>query len=188
MGCYEGYIVPKQGHNRGRNNHHPHRIMMVGWVSWDALNIQDDWKEVGQSEMTLLKIGCNITSLREFTALCRLDSIPLLDYILGSKMSCKSKQQRQLSTTTTGNKSSGVNEYDIDVIDPSVEEKRAKKEVLSSMGGSSALGKGFAEYASHKFNLSQLGAISASAQEYGDGGFTLIKGPPGTGKVRLALF
>ena len=102
-------------------------------------------------------------------------------------MSCKSKQQQQqqLSTTTTGNKSSGVNEYDIDLIDPSVEEKRAKKEVLSIMGGSSALGKGFAEYASHKFNLSQLGAISASAQEYGDGGFTLIKGPPGTGKVRF---
>jgi senataxin len=183
---------PQQRKKKQSSSNNDGRLGIVGHVEYtrrsiEGLTIQvsrELWKEVGQSEMTLLKIGCNITSLREFTALCRLDSIPLLDYILGSKMSCKSKQQ-QLSTTTTGNKSSGVNEYDIDIIDPSVEEKRAKKEVLSSMGGSSALGKGFAEYASHKFNLSQLGAISASAQEYGDGGFTLIKGPPGTGKVRF---
>ena len=184
---------PQQKKKKESSSNNDGRVGIVGHVEYtrrsiEGLTIQvsrEIWKEVGQSEMTLLKIGCNITSLREFTALCRLDSIPLLDYILGSKMSCKSKQQQQLSTTTTGNKSSGVNEYDIDIIDPSVEEKRAKKEVLSSMGGSSALGKGFAEYASHKFNLSQLGAISASAQEYGDGGFTLIKGPPGTGKVRF---
>ena len=31
-------------------------------------------------------------------------------------------------------------------------------------------------------NDSQLHAITAAAREYGDGGFTLIKGPPGTGK------
>jgi senataxin len=31
-------------------------------------------------------------------------------------------------------------------------------------------------------NASQLQAITASAKEYGSGGFTLIKGPPGTGK------
>ena len=60
-------------------------------------------------------------------------------------------------------------------------ERQAKKKIILSMGGTSALGTGFAEYASRKFNLSQLGAISAAAQEYGDGGFTLIMGPPGTG-------
>ena len=41
------------------------------------------------TEMVLLKLGSNITSLREFTALCRMDSIPLLDYILGGKMNSK---------------------------------------------------------------------------------------------------
>jgi senataxin len=61
-------------------------------------------------------------------------------------------------------------------LDTTAREKVAKKEILSKMGGSSALGKGFAEHASQKYNLSQLGAIAASAQEYGAGGFTLIKG------------
>ena len=52
-------------------------------------------------------------------------------------------------------------------------EKQAKKAILSNMGGSSALGKGFAKYAAHKFNVSQLGAIASAAQEYGSGGFTV---------------
>ena len=128
--------------------------------------------------MVLLKLGCNITSLREFTALCRMDSIPLLQYIMGSKMS--SRKPSPLSKKSAAAK-------DDEDIDPSLKENRAKKEILSNMGGPTALGKGFAEYASHKFNLSQLEAISASAQEYGDGGFTLIKGPPGTGKVSLCV-
>ena len=137
------------------------------------------WSEVGSSEMVLLKLGCNITSLREFTALCRMDSIPLLQYIMGSKMS--SRKPAPLLKESAAAK-------DDEDIDQSLKENRAKKEILSNMGGPTALGKGFAEYASHKFNLSQLEAISASAQEYGDGGFTLIKGPPGTGKVSLCVF
>lgn len=36
-----------------------------------------------------------------------------------------------------------------------------------------------------KFNASQFGAISAASAEYGKGGFTLVKGPPG---VFLLLF
>ncbi|KAL7548333.1 hypothetical protein ACHAWF_011620, partial [Thalassiosira exigua] len=129
------------------------------------------WTALKPSELVLLKLGCNITSLREFTALCRMDSIPLLDFILSGNIESKMPSQKLAGTAT-----------DLG-LDPSADEKRAKKDVLSSMGGSSALGKGFSEWASHKFNLSQLGAISASAQEYGDGGFTLIKGPPGTGKT-----
>jgi senataxin len=43
---------------------------------------------------------------------------------------------------------------------------------------------GFRIYVKSKFNASQLQAITASSREYGCGGFTLIKGPPGTGKVR----
>ena len=46
------------------------------------------------------------------------------------------------------------------------------------------MGKGFYDFARKKFNPSQLGAIAASAEQYGGWGFTLIKGPPGTGKVR----
>jgi len=168
---------------QNQNNNQSNRFGIVGHIEYtrrsiEGLTIQvsrELWKEIGTSEMVLLKLGCNITSLREFTALCRMDSIPLLDYILGSKMSKTSPKKKKKKKSTTS-----MDEYDID---PVVEERRAKKEVLSSMGGSSALGKGFAEYASHKFNLSQLGAISASATEYGDGGFTLIKGPPGTGKT-----
>ena len=170
-----------KGNLLSQNQSSQSRFGIVGHIEYtrrsiEGLTIQvsrELWKEIGStSEMVLLKLGCNITSLREFTALCRMDSIPLLDYILGSKMSKTSPKKKKATTS--------MDEYDID---PVVEEKRAKKEVLSSMGGSSALGKGFAEYASHKFNLSQLGAISASATEYGDGGFTLIKGPPGTGKT-----
>ena len=138
------------------------------------------WSEVGSSEMVLLKLGCNITALREFTALSRMDSIPLLEYILGSKMSSKKK-------AAIGSEDRKIMSADdiIEDVDVAKEGKRAKREILSKLGGSSALGRGFAEYASHKFNVSQLDAISASAQEYGDGGFTLIKGPPGTGKVRI---
>ncbi len=39
---------------------------------------------------------------------------------------------------------------------------------------------GFRIFVKANMNDSQLKAITASASEYGDGGFTLIKGPPGT--------
>jgi senataxin len=41
---------------------------------------------------------------------------------------------------------------------------------------------GFRSFVKGALNTSQQDAIAASATEYGDGGFTLIKGPPGTGK------
>ena len=179
-------LEQNNNHNQQQQKtQHQSRFGIVGHIEYtrksvDGLTIQvsrELWKECGTSEMVLLKLGCNITSLREFTALCRMDSIPLLDYILGNKMPSSSKQQSLIAQKM----SNDMDDYDM--IDPSVEVKHAKKEILSSMGGSSTLGMGFAEFASHKFNLSQLGAISASAQEYGDGGFTLIKGPPGTGKT-----
>jgi hypothetical protein len=119
------------------------------------------WAQLGNAEMYLLKIGGNITSLREFTALCAVETIPLKRYLLGQHLE----------------------ENDIRL----AKDRRAprpesqKQELLKKMGGVEALGKGFTEYAQNKFNPSQLTAISASAQGYGDGGFTLIKGPPGTG-------
>ena len=122
--------------------------------------------------MCLVNIGSNITALREFNALCCVPSIPLLKYVLGKdlvvngddKMESdgseeRTKQPRQPKTT------------------------KSKANMMQRMGGSSALGKGFVAYAKEKFNPSQLLAISASATEYGDGGCTLIKGPPGTGKT-----
>ncbi len=45
--------------------------------------------------------------------------------------------------------------------------------------GSNALGIGFRIWVKSKFNQSQQGSINAATREYGDGGFTLIKGPPG---------
>ena len=56
----------------------------------------------------------------------------------------------------------------------------AKFDPLSQSG----LPVGFRIYVKSKMNASQLQAITASSREYGCGGFTLIKGPPGTGKVR----
>jgi senataxin len=119
------------------------------------------WAQVGNAEMYLLKIGGNITSLREFTALCAVETIPLKRYLLGQHL--EEKDIRLANARRA----------------PRPESQ--KQELLKKMGGVEALGKGFTEYAQKKFNPSQLTAISASAQGYGDGGFTLIKGPPGTG-------
>jgi hypothetical protein len=57
--------------------------------------------------------------------------------------------------------------------------RKNKAELLEEMGGVNALGKGFASYAEKKFNESQLEAVSAASKDYGKGGFTLVKGPPG---------
>ena len=105
--------------------------------------------------MYLVKLGCNITALREFTALCRVDMLPLQKYLLGQHL--ERDKPRKLSR------------------------HQSTQQLLNQMGGKAALGEGFLHYAQNKFNNSQLTAIAASAAEYGDGGFTLIKGPPGTG-------
>uniref|UniRef100_A0A7S4IUR5 WW domain-containing protein n=1 Tax=Odontella aurita TaxID=265563 RepID=A0A7S4IUR5_9STRA len=117
------------------------------------------WLAIGGQDMWLLKVGSNVTALREFTALCRTSSISLLGYVLGEKISHKAS------------KAAGA------------QPKTDKAALLEAMGGSNALGKGFMRYAGNKFNSSQLGAISAASVEYGEGGFTLVKGPPGTGKT-----
>jgi len=95
-------------------------------------------------------------------ALCRFDSIPLFDNILSHKNSNAALLQKAKLQSSSS---------------------KDKRYLLANMGGAGALGKGFIEYASSKFNTSQLGAISAAAEGYGEGGFTLVKGPPGTGKV-----
>lgn len=63
------------------------------------------------------------------------------------------------------------------------ESKESKFDPLSKSG----LPVGFRIFIKSKMNTSQLQAITASSKEYGSGGFTLIKGPPGTGKVKCVM-
>jgi senataxin len=114
------------------------------------------WAQLGQEEMYLVKIGGNVTALREFTALCRVDNLPTKRFILAQHLE-NAANRRKLSRS------------------------QPTQQLLETMGGTNALGAGFIKYARGKFNASQLTAIAASAHEYGEGGFTLIKGPPGTG-------
>jgi len=114
----------------------------------------------GKNEMLLLSLGTNVTALREFTALCSIDQIPMKQYLLGRHLQNRDADQKKKISTR--------NSADV---------------LLERMGGTQALGAGFVQHARSKFNASQLTAIAASANEYGDGGFTLIKGPPGTGKT-----
>jgi hypothetical protein len=116
------------------------------------------WAKLGTKEMYFYKLGGNVTALREFTALCSMERIPMKRFLLGQHLE-QEEHRRKLSS------------------------KQAPEQLFQKMGGTSALGKGFLDYASAKFNSSQLAAIAASAHQYGEGGFTLIKGPPGTGKT-----
>ncbi len=118
--------------------------------------------------MFLLKIGGNVTSMREFSALASVNTFAMLPYLLCRKMTKAKDDMDQLSDVICGAPDSKA---------------RRKSQHLKNMGGTAALGEGFANYATKKFNNSQLGAISAAAGEYGSGGFTLVKGPPGTGKT-----
>lgn len=127
------------------------------------------WAQIGAKEMLVLKVGSNITALREFTALCKVQSIPLKKYLLGQHLGS--------NTTTTKKKTKIKDEMS----------QNHKAALLKEMGGVQALGEGFSKYVQKKFNPSQLRAIAAASRGYGDGGFTLIKGPPGTGKTTMLV-
>ena len=99
-------------------------------------------------------------AVREFKALCSLKEMPLTKYILSGQHET-SHESKVAPTGKNG------------------------KDILSEFGGSNALGIGFRIWVKSKFNHSQQASISAAAREYGDGGFTLVKGPPGTGKVSV---
>lgn len=119
------------------------------------------WTVIGEKEMYLVKVGSNVTALREFTALCSIDTLPMKQFLLGQHLE-KAENRRKLSRN------------------------QPIEQLLQQMGGEK-LGDGFLSYAAKKFNHSQLTAIAASAHEYGEGGFTLIKGPPGTGSESAAF-
>ena len=139
--------------------------------------------------LVLLKLGGNVTAMREFSALCRASSIPLLQDLLGKKLGGsrpkegEGKGPKLTRSLSSDSLSSGDEDSDCKFAAARIE----KRKLLQKMGGDAALGEGFTRYAAAKFNPSQLGAISAASSEYGKGGFTLVKGPPGTGKVCLVL-
>ena len=128
-------------------------------------------------KLYLLKMGGNVTSMREFTALTRVNSFAMLPYLLCKKITKAKDHMEQLSDIIS------AVAVPIKSTRSSSQQKARKDDFLKKLGGKGALGEGFAKYAGNKFNDSQLGAISAAACEYGEGGFTLVKGPPGTGKV-----
>lgn len=96
-------------------------------------------------------------ALREFNALSRVDTIPLTKYFLGGKIT--------------------LDEGSGEACDPLASEGHALPDTLPA---------GFREFVNSTMNASQQDAIAASASEYGDGGFTLIKGPPGKFTIDLA--
>ena len=100
----------------------------------------------------------DITAIREFRALCGMKDMPLSKCILSAKHEAQGTEVATISNATNP---------------------------LSQFGGSNALGIGFRIFVKSKFNTSQQAAISAAAREYGDGGFTLVKGPPGTCRGEL---
>jgi len=128
----------------------------------------------------LLKMGGNVTSMREFTALSRVNTLAMLPYLLCKKITKAKDHMEQLSDVISG----VAVPMESSSRSSSSQQKARKDDFLKKLGGKAALGEGFAKYAGNKFNDSQLGAISAAACEYGEGGFTLVKGPPGTGKVK----
>ncbi len=143
------------------------------------------WAQLGQEDMVIVKLGSNVTALREFTALTKIESLPLQRFLIGRDL-VDGPQSHKISISADDpfDASQTAESDENPQHHATKKKKRATVSVLlDRMGGVQALGKGFTEFATRKFNPSQLTAISASANEYGDGGFTLIKGPPGTGKT-----
>eukprot|EP00804_Cyclotella_cryptica_P009981 CCRYP_015418-RA/>CCRYP_015418-RA protein AED:0.07 eAED:0.07 QI:522/1/1/1/1/0.83/6/1172/1208 len=120
---------------------------------------QETWSRFSSlDEMFVIRIGSNVTALRECNALSRVDGVPLSKYLLDGKTNSSEDEHDSYAV---------VNSTNVTKFDP-----------LSQSG----LPVGFRIYVKSKMNSSQLQAITASSREYGCGGFTLIKGPPGTGK------
>lgn len=161
--------------------------------SADGLMIKvsrDLWLRAGCEEMYLMNMGSNVTAMREFTSLCRVNSIPILDELLAGNAKWSNAYKNRIIPSALRKKDAPKKfvSFSEELIvgpfcDSASTNRKEKKELITKIGGVEALGKGFVEYATKKFNTSQLEAISAAASDYGSGGFTLVKGPPGTGKV-----
>lgn len=91
----------------------------------------------------------------------KADQIPLIKYLLDGKISDSDRSALQGAETK-----------------PKPPKEDSTKET-TKFDPLSSLPVGFRIFIKSKMNQSQLTAITASASEYGDGGYTLIKGPPG---------
>ena len=175
----QGKVFEDPNGEAGNETLHKHQQGRFGFVG-HAINQRDRsvdgllvrvakkyWSQFSAlSEMFIIRIGSNVTAVREFNALSRLDSIPLSKYVLDAKTS-NTKQRSNIKPQKTGLlMGKDQSEKTTSTFDP-----------LAAEGNS--LPVGFRIYIKSKMNPSQQQAITASATEYGDGGFTLIKGPPG---------
>jgi senataxin len=97
-------------------------LVRVGKKWWATLGHQSDM-------MWLLKLGTNVMAVRGFTALCRVEQLPLKRFILG---------QHLVDETHSKHHSLGQD----------------TEKMLVNMGGTNALGKGFIHYVERKFNPS----------------------------------
>ena len=70
-------------------------------------------------------------------------------------------------------------------VNPPRDPKLVQTLALNNLRSESKFSAGYLNYLKKSFNPSQLEAISAASSNYGDGGFTLVKGPPGTGKTTV---
>ena len=131
------------------------------------------WAQIGTSSMYLLRIGANITALREFTALCGVEATPLKRYLMCHHLT----EKASVGGSSRAFVASLSNTAEI-----------RKEVLLKKMGGVQALGKGFTDYAQKKFNPSQLMAISASSTGYGEGEFVLRIGLPWEVRRLLTFF
>jgi hypothetical protein len=127
-----GFVGRALNHRSGSVDGLLVRVTQKLWTQFSAL-----------TELFVIKIGSNITAIREFNALMRVDKLPLNSYLLGAKAAADQP------------------------------DRQPKGQVLDELPVA------FQTFLKSKANQSQLDAISAAAREYGDGGFTLIKGPPG---------
>ena len=127
-----GFVGRALNHRSGSVDGLLVRVSQKLWTQFSSLN-----------QLFVIKIGSNVTAVREFNALTRVDKLPLNKYLLDGKLHAKQDGQQ------------------------------LEGEVLDELPA------GFQTFLKSKANSSQLNAISAAAREYGEGGFTLIKGPPG---------
>ena len=118
--------------------------------------------------MRLVLPCATLKALREFNALMRVDKIPLTQYLLDGKKSDSHKQSEP-------NKAQKTEQFN--KAQKTEQSKEKSPEIISS------LPVGFRIFIKSRMNPSQLQAITAAASEYGEGGFTLVKGPPGTGAL-----
>lgn len=187
------------GKIKSRIGDSPKQRSLVGHVEYsrktvDGLMVKvsrELWTKIGSEEMYILNLGSNVTALREYTALSRIEQVPILDDLLGGNARW-SKAYAGRTLKSVLRKDKGVRKGKVTfsqklIVGPFTGES-PKNQHISKLGGVEALGKGWVEYATKKFNSSQLEAVSAAANQYGSGGFTLIKGPPGTGKVKCHFF